>query len=153
MTRPFLIAGQEVLETVYSIAPLTACGIVLAIAIWKGGATEQAAAGLTALAWSVYIVVHAMIRAYALGLFVIDLVLLIAFAVILWRSRRDWPLATLAFQGVAVAVDTWYLLDERIPVEIYYTAGAVSSFGVLASIVFGIWDFASRRGDAGKSSH
>lgn len=132
------------LETVYSIAPLIACGIVLAIAIWKGGPSEQAAAAFAAVGWTLYIVVHAMTRRFAWGQLAIDLCLLIIFAVLVWRSRREWPLALLAFQGVAVAVDVWYLLDHSIPVSLFFVASGLSSFGVLASIAFGIWDHARK---------
>lgn len=136
-------------ETVYSVAPLVACCVVLVLAIWKGGATEQATAALTATAWAAYLVVHAFVDRYAWGQLGIDVCLLLAFGVILWRSSRDWPLGALAFQGVAVAVDCWYLLDTRIPVPIYITAQAVSSFGVLSSILFGIWDSVRRQADGG----
>lgn len=132
-------------ETVYSVAPLVACCIVLALAIWIGGPTEQAASGLTALAWAAYLVVHALVERYAWGQLAIDVGLLVSFGVILWRSSREWTLGALAFQGVAVAVDVWYLFDHSVPPSTYTAAQALSSLGVLLSILFGVFETARRK--------
>lgn len=131
--------------TIYSAAGLAVCCIILGLAIWRGGPTEQAAAGATALAWGAALAVQTWVFAYAWGILGIDTALLVFFGVLFWRSSKEWPLAALAFQGVIVAADIWYLVDRSISIPLFIIATAVSSFGVLASIVFGIWQTAVRR--------
>lgn len=131
-------------QDIYSIVGLAACCGVLALAIWKGGASEQAAAGFVAVAWGGTLTLQYLIRGYARWIPAIDVALLIGLGVIVWRSRKEWPLAALAFQGVIVATGAAYLLDLTLPYPIYVTAVTASTFGVLAAIVFGVWQTASR---------
>lgn len=132
-------------STIYSVAGLVACCLILALAIWKGAATEQAAAGATALAWASVLGAQLVMHAYARAVLAIDIALLLFFGVLVWRSSKDWPLATLAFQGVIAAADAWYLFDRTIPYTVYVVATAASTAGVLASIGYGVWQTASRK--------
>lgn len=129
-------------QTVYSVAAIVClCGLLVA-AIWRGGPTEQAGAGLAALAWGATAFVTAQVADYVVWLAVIDFVTLVAFGVLTWRSSRDWPIIATAFQGVSLAMNLFYLFDPEIEPTLYFTALAVASFGVLGAIAYGVYTHA-----------
>ena len=56
-----------------------------------------------------------------------------------WRHTPDWAIYALAFQAIALAVHAVRFLSPAMPTWTFMTALAVSSYGVLACIVWGVW--------------
>ena len=73
------------------------------------------------------------------ALLAVDLLLLLVFALLSWRSARRWPVAAVALQGLISALDALKLTDARIGAYTYLTLVALISYGLAGVIAWAGW--------------
>lgn len=126
-------------QTLYSTAALVALCVLLTAAIWRGGPSEQAGAGIYAFGWLATSLARYSTDEYALVGLGVDAAVLLGFVLLAWRSHRRWPLLAVAFQAVAVASGALYLVMPTTPQTVYFGGAILSTFGVLATIAWGVY--------------
>ncbi len=133
-------------QTIYSTAALVALCLVAVFAIWRGGPSEQAAAGMVSAGWVVATFVrYVNVPRFAWWITGVDLLLLIGLTVLAWRSTPDWPPIAAAFQAVAVVTGVLFIMDATIPSTMFIGALSIATFGVLGAIAWGVWTASTRK--------
>ena len=112
---------------------------VCALAILKGGRVEQMGAGLLLVSWaastSAQLDVGVFSTQYAV--MAIDVIDLVIYSILAWRSDRSWPMWAAAFQAIEVAVHIARAAGLRISGVPYITAVNLSAYGVMGALLVG----------------
>lgn len=117
-------------------------------AFLKGDEPERIGAGAYLLAWFASLLVQKDGQLFDIqwGMFAIDIVVLLVFGAMVWRSRRSWPVWACALQLLAVMSHIMIMVDLRTPVASFYTVLNLASFGILIAIAVGtFWAWMERR--------
>lgn len=117
-------------------------------AFLKGDEPERIGAGAYLLAWFASLLVQKDGQLFDIqwGMFAIDVVVLLVFGAMVWRSRRSWPVWACALQLLAVMSHVMIMVDLRTPVASFYTVLNLASFGILIAIGAGtFWAWMERR--------
>lgn len=113
--------------------------LVLIFAYWKG--EDQEKAGITAfvLAWFGTMAVQSNIGPYGVQypIFAIDVVMLLVFAGLAWKSPRTWPVWAAGFQMFAVLGHVVALMGVAADVYSFHTLLSLAGYGVLGAIAVG----------------
>jgi hypothetical protein len=120
------------------IATFLGCGF----ALWKGGKAEQAAAVITFFAQvgTVLAQEDTGIVAPKHIFMLIDLGLLIGFAVLAWKSTRSWPIFAVAFLMIKMVAHASSLLHVSIGNFAYISALNIADYGVVTTLAVGAWN-------------
>ena len=127
----------------FLVCLLAALGYVL----WRGGTAERAGVSTIAIGSVLSaFVAHAVGRwsGTELGVFAVDVAVLVAFIVIMGSSRRFWPLWITSFQIISVATHlVLFVKPKTVPVA-YAVAEELWAYPMLAILVAVVWRRASR---------
>lgn len=125
--------------------------VMIAVGVFafvKGDEPERVGAGAYLFAWFASLLVQGDGRLYDVqwGMFAIDIVMLLVFGGLVWKSRRSWPVWACALQLLAVMSHIMIMVDLRTPVASFYTVLNVASYGIVLSIAIGtFWAWQERR--------
>lgn len=101
-------------------------------AFLKGDEPERIGAGAYLLAWFASLLVQKDGQLFDIqwGMFAIDIVVLLVFGAMVWRSRRTWPVWACALQLLAVMSHVMIMVDLRTPVapSTPYSTSPVSAY-------------------------
>lgn len=108
-------------------------------AFLKGDEPERVGAGAYLVGWFASLLVQGDGRLFDVqwGMFVIDVLLLLIFGAMVWKSRRSWPVWACAFQLLAVMSHFMVMLDLRTPMSAFYTVVNLASYGIIIAIAVG----------------
>jgi hypothetical protein len=114
-----------------------------AYAMWNGGAPERIGAAIFCAGVLLTLLefpgVAAGFRTVETGIFVVDIVTLVAFLILALRAERFWPLWMAAFQALGTAGHLVKILD---PVQMrwgYAFLIAIWSYPMLLVLALGTW--------------
>ena len=128
---------RQLYSQVGLLVMLAVCGCA-----WRwGGRRERRAALLIAAAWIATLVVQRATGQIApVGvLALMDLAVFLALLALSWRDRTGWVIYAVACQGVALGVHAIRLLSPAMSSWTYLTALAISSYGLLLALAWGVW--------------
>lgn len=78
-------------------------------------------------------------------MFAIDVVMLLVFVGLAWKSTRTWPVWAAGFQMFAVLGHVVVMIGLRPPTYSFYTVLAMAAYGVLGAIAVGtFWAWQDR---------
>jgi hypothetical protein len=124
-------------------AQVGAVGVVLILvfALLKGDALERIGATAYLLGWIATLMVQQDARLHGpqWGMMAIDVVMLLVFISLAWKSRRAWPVWACAFQALIVMSHVLTLVDPRPPIRAFYTVMNLASYGILTALALGAW--------------
>jgi hypothetical protein len=121
-----------------------ACGF----AFLKGDEPEKIGAGTYILAWFATLLLQNDIGLYSNApvLFGIDVVVLIVFCALSWKSANTWPVWAAALQLLPVLSHFLMAIDMRPPAWSFYAIQNLASLGILVAITAGtFWVWQERR--------
>ena len=129
------------MRQIYSRIALVAMLLVCGAALRWGGRLERRVAALIAVAW-----IATLVAQRALGevapvhvLAVLDAVVFVLLLALSWGDRLDWMIYALACQGVALGVHAIRMFSPAMSTWTYLTALAAASYGLLATLAWGVW--------------
>lgn len=122
--------------------------MVGAFAFLKGDDPERIGAGAYLIAWLASLLIQNDSDLYSipLGLFGIDLVVLIVFIGLAWKSRRAWPIWASGLQLLAVSSHIFGMVDVRASLASFIAVMNLASYGILVTLTIGtFWAWQERR--------
>ena len=135
-------------QTLFSQIGLACAIAVSAFAFLKGDEPERLGAGIFMLGFFGSKLIQDLILPGGVhwGLMGIDVLMLILFAALAWKSGRAWPVWACALQALIVMSHITTIVDLRPPMNAVYGVMNISSYGILLSIVIGtFWAWQDRR--------
>ena len=117
-------------------------------AFLKGDEPERMGAAAYLLAWFASLLAQSDGRLYdvPLALFAIDVVVLMVFGALAWKSQRAWPIWATALQLLVVMSHVMILIDLRPPIASFYMVMNLVGYGVLLCLAVGtFWAWQERR--------
>lgn len=120
---------------------------VLVFAFWKGEENERSGIVAYTIAWFASMLVQDNTGPYSIqwATFGIDLIILLVFAGLAWKSPRTWPVWAAGFQMFAVLGHIVVMIGLRPPSYSFYTVLAMAAYGVLGAIAVGtFWAWQDR---------
>lgn len=128
-------------------------GAVLMVAIatfafLKGDEMERIGAAAYLLAWFASLLTQGDGRLYDVqwAMFAIDLVVLLVFGGLAWRSYRAWPIWATALQLLVVMSHIMIMIDLRTPIGSFYFVVNLAGYGILLCLAVGtFWAWQERR--------
>lgn len=106
-----------------------------------GRRPERIAVAVYLAAWALSIASHEMwpeARPIS-GVIVADLLLLLTFARLSWRSGRTWPILAAGVQLIVVALHLAWIQETEVGRRAFIAAQNVSTLTVLAIMAWGAW--------------
>lgn len=127
-------------DTLYSQIGAAVAVVVVAFAFLKGDEPERVGAGAYVLGLLASLLVQDDSQLYGpqWGLFVIDVVLLVAYVALAWKSRRSWPVWASGLQSLAVMSHVLTMVDPRPPSAAFYAVVNLASYGILLALALGV---------------
>ncbi|MBX9617053.1 MAG: hypothetical protein K2X25_15785 [Caulobacteraceae bacterium] len=136
-------------DTLYSQLFLLPVVLVGILAFAKGDEPERLAMGAYLLGWLAAMLVQdgqAIHGSWQLGLFALDVVMLLVFGGIAWKFRRNWPIWAAALQLIVLVSHVVIVIDPRAGMRSFYTVLNLASYGILLTIGIGsFWAWQERR--------
>ncbi|WP_395943229.1 hypothetical protein [Brevundimonas sp.] len=120
-------------------------------AFMKGGPAERIGAGVYLFAWFASMVMQEMqgFRGMPIGVFLIDVGVLIAFVALAWRARHPWTIWVSGLQLIAVMSHIMILTGARVPLASLYTVTNFTGYLIIACIIVGtFWTWQDRKAAA-----
>lgn len=117
-------------------------------AFLKGDEPERIGAAAYMLAWFASLLTQGDGRLYDVqwGMFAIDVLVLLVFGAIAWKSHRAWPIWATALQLLAVMSHIMIMIDLRTPMASFYAVLNLAGYGILLCIAVGtFWAWQERR--------
>lgn len=115
--------------------------VCCAYALWRGGAPERWTAVIFLAAVLVAIpILHAHPRPFVTAgalMLIVDLLMLLALAVIALKANRDWPMWVAAWQAIGVGTHLVMVFDTQIMRLVYGIMHAALSYPMLLTLVIG----------------
>ena len=108
-------------------------------AFMKGDEPERIGAGTYLLAWFASLLAQQDGQLYGIqwGMFAIDIVMLLVFAALVWKSSRAWPVWACGLQALSVMTHIMLMLDIRPPMQSFFTVINLAGYGILLAIAIG----------------
>lgn len=131
-----------------------AVGLACIFAFSKGGTIEKIGATALLLSWIATNLIGQAFGDEEHGnwfLLIVDIALLAAFAAIVWKAPRNWPVWACALQVLIVASQVLILTGFDTPIISYYRIVNMASLGIIVSIAVGTF-FAWQESSAVKST-
>ncbi|MDY6923171.1 MAG: hypothetical protein SWI22_04320 [Pseudomonadota bacterium] len=138
-------------DTLYSQIG-TAIGVVIVtFAFLKGDEPERIGGGIYALGALASLLVQEETRLYGSqwSLMGLDVILLVAYADVAWKSRRSWPVWASASQSLIVMIHVVTVIDVRPPLVAFYAVINLATYGILLALALGVLQSLRDRGLAG----
>lgn len=135
-------------DTLYSQIGAVITFAVIGFALLKGDEPERIGGGAYVLAWFSSMLVQDDTALYdpQLAMFGIDMVGLLVFAALAWKSRRTWPVWVCALQLLAIMSHVMWFIDLRPAAASFYTVINLSQYGILIALAVGtFWAWQERR--------
>lgn len=112
---------------------------VIAFAFLKGDEPERIGGGAYVLAWFASLLIQddGSGSFGPLGLMSVDVILLVVFAGLSWKSRRAWPVWASALQSLIVMSHLLMVVDIRPPLMAFYAVINLTSYGILLTLAIG----------------
>ncbi|MFN7535136.1 MAG: hypothetical protein ACK5QD_09345, partial [Brevundimonas sp.] len=135
-------------DTLYSQIGAVLIVCVCGFAFLVGDEAEKIGAGSYILAWFCTIVLQSDIGFYSNApvLFFVDVVVLIVFCALSWKSANTWPAWAAALQLLPVLSHFLMAIDMRPPAWSFYAIQNLASLGILVAITAGtFWVWQERR--------
>lgn len=137
------------LDTLWSQVGLLPALIIGVFAFWKGGETERLAMAAWILGWMAAMLLQMdgyLYQGFQLGLFILDVAMLLVFAGLTWRYRRSWLIWAGACQLVVLMSHLAFPLAKAASMTAFYTVLNLAGYGILLSIGVGtFWAWQDRR--------
>jgi hypothetical protein len=117
----------------------------------KGGSRERAAAGYFIMAWfaSILFQENEGFRGLPIGIFLIDILSLVVFAALAWRSPQSWPVWITGIQLITVMGHIMSLTVPTIPKASLYTVMNLTGYLIILCIGVGtFWVWQERKAAA-----
>lgn len=114
----------------------------------KGGPAERLGAGIYLFAWFASLVMQEMqgFRGMPLGVFLIDVGLLVAFVTLAWRAQRPWTIWASGLQLIAVMSHVMILTGAKVPLASLYTVTNFTGYLIIGCIIVGtFWAWQDRK--------
>ena len=140
--------GDPVFDTLYSQIGAAVAVLVIGFAFLKGDEPERVGGGAYALGLLASLILQddARLSGTQWALLGIDTVMLAAFAGLVWKSRRSWPVWASALQALIVMSHLLTIVDIRPPLSAFYTVINMASYGILLTLAIGtFWAWQERR--------
>ena len=134
-------------DTIYSQLFAVASLAVLAFAFLKGEEPERIGVVAHTVAWFATGLVQEEVGTLSVqySMFAIDVVLVLVFAGLAWKSARTWPVWAAGFQMFAVLGHIVVMIGLKPPAYSFYTVLAMAAYGVLGAIAVGtFWAWQDR---------
>lgn len=122
--------------------------LVCAFAFLKGDESERLGAGAYLIAWLASLLIQNDSNLYSipLGLFAIDLVILLVFVGLAWKARRAWPIWASGLQLLAVSSHIFGMVEVRASLASFIAVMNLASYGILVTLAIGtFWAWQERR--------
>jgi hypothetical protein len=135
-------------QTLFSQIGLVCAVAATAFAFLKGEQPERLGAGTFMLGFFASQLLQDLtqLQGAQWGMMAIDVVMLILFSALAWKSGRAWPVWVCALQSLIVMSHLTTILDLRPPVTAFIAVVNLSSYGILIAIVIGtFWAWQDRR--------
>lgn len=135
-------------QTLFSQIGLICAVAVTAFAFLKGDEPERLGAGIFMLGFFASQLLQdlTLMEGARWGMMAIDVVMLIVFSALAWKSGRAWPVWVCALQSLIVMSHVTTILDLRPPINAFVAVVNLSSYGILLAIVIGtFWAWQDRR--------
>lgn len=132
--------GVRLFATWYGWLTAILIALVCSFALSKGERIERVGASAFLVAWLLTLLIGEAFGNESQGnwlLFMVDLGLLTAFAAIVWKAPRNWPIWACACQVLIVASQIIVLSDIDTPMISYVRVVNMASFGILIAIAVG----------------
>lgn len=121
--------------------------LVCGFAFLKGDEMERFAAGAYVFGWFATLMIQGDGSIYRtnLGVFFVDLTLLIVLGAMVWKSNKAWPAWACGLQLLIVASHLVRYVDLRPPIASFITVINLSGYGVLVALGVGtFWAWQER---------
>lgn len=135
-------------QTLFSQIGLICAVAVTAFAFLKGDEPEKLGASVFMLGFFASQMLQdlTLLQGGRWDMMIIDIVMLLAFSALAWKSGRAWPVWVCALQSLIVMSHVTTILDLRPPVSAFIAVVNLSSYGILIAIVIGtFWAWQDRR--------
>lgn len=122
--------------------------LICAFAFLKGDEPERIGGGAYVLLWFASLLVQNDVGIYddQIGIFIIDVLMLVVLGGLVWRSRRAWPVWASGFQLLIVMSHIVAHIDVRPPAMAFITVINMAGYGVLIALAVGtFWAWQERR--------
>jgi hypothetical protein len=108
-------------------------------AFLKGGRAERFGAGAYLFAWLASIILqeNSGFRGMPIGLFLIDLAVLIGFIGIAWRYKHSWPVWVSGIQLITVMCHIMILTKQPVLLTSLITVMNLNSYLIIGFLIFG----------------
>jgi hypothetical protein len=128
------------LDTIHSQIGAGVTLVIVGAAFLKGDEPERVGGGACALALLASLLLQDSSRLSGpqWGLIAVDLVMLIVYGALVWKSRRSWPAWATALQALIVMTHVVTLTDTRPPMSAVYAVINAASYGILLALAFGV---------------
>lgn len=121
---------------------------VSTFAFLKGDEPERVGAATYMLAWFASLLAQGDGRLYDVqwGMFAIDVVVLLVFGAIAWKSQRAWPIWATALQLLVVMSHVMIMVDLRTPIASLYAVLNLAGYSILLCLAIGtFWAWQERK--------
>lgn len=137
------------LDTLYSQIGLLPMVLVGIFAFTKGDEPERLAMGAYLLGWMAGMLIQSdsgQQETFQLGLFSLDVIMLLVFGGLSWKFRRTWPIWAASLQLTIVMSHLVILFGVRGGMMSFYTVVNLAGYGILIAIGLGtFWAWQERR--------
>ena len=130
----------------------TCLAMTCAAVAWRGELPEKLGATVIVAAW-VLSTVFEQRRSWLepqVGVFMVDILALIAFVAIAYWSRRYWAIWVAGFHAVGVLTHLLFLINPRALYRAYYMLSFSIGFLLLGALLAGVMFEAGKPGGAGR---
>lgn len=148
--RPHVIqrGGDFVFDTLASQIGAVFVVLVCGFAFLKGDEMERLWAGAYVLAWFATLLIQGDGSIYHsdLGVFFIDLIMLVIIGAMVWKSKKSWPTWACALQLLMVMSHLARYVDLRPSMSAFITVINLAGYGVLVALAVGtFWAWQDRK--------
>lgn len=129
------------LDTIHSQIGVGVTGVIVGAAFLKGDEPERVGGGACALALLASLLLQDSSRLSGpqWGLIAVDLVMLIVYGALVWKSRRSWPAWATALQSLIIMTHVVTLTDSRPSMNAVYAVINAASYGILLALALGVF--------------
>lgn len=125
-----------------TIAALVGAGFIVLISLFaltKGGRPERIGAATILGGWFLSILAQTYVGYTSMQwpVLIIDVIALVIFVALVWKSPRSWPVWASAFQLLAIASHVMVLMKLRPEISAFYTVINMAGYGIIIALGVG----------------
>ncbi|MET4683156.1 hypothetical protein ABIE19_001065 [Brevundimonas faecalis] len=140
--------GAFVIETIAAYVGAAFMLLFGLFALFKGGQAERIGAGAYLLGWFASLILQSTAGMLNVqwGVFLIDIMLVLVFAALVWKSKRAWPVWACALQFLTVISHIMIILKLKTPISAFYTVLNMAGYGIVLAMAIGaFWAWQERK--------